>query len=112
MKCDIYEKTTTTGASGQQVATWTLQTSGQECDFSPDRTNTRVEPTQDEADRGFLFLPFDAVIDYGSRIYNVVNRHGEVLAEGPLEVMEIRPFTSYTGKIVHLQVKTKGVVEK
>lgn len=112
MRCDLLVKEVTYGQSGQPIASWKPLAERQRCMYSPDRTNTRIEPTQEEADRGFITLPYDSLIDYDVRVVNITNRYEEVIAPGPFEVLEIRPFTSYTGRVNQIQAKVKRVIER
>jgi hypothetical protein len=110
-KVDLYEKTTTTQASGQKLASWTLSQERTPCQYAPDRTYIRVNPTAEETEKVIFFLPASATIDYGYRLQNVVDRKNNVIFPGPFEIVTILSFPGYGGKLHHYLVKAELVIE-
>lgn len=112
--CDIYSKEVVESESGQKQPEWTLEVEGQICWNVPQKATVRVNPTSEQADKIILFLPITANIEYDSRIENLRTRFGvciPTLEEKSFEVKEIRPFSNFIGKPIHLQVKAESIIE-
>lgn len=110
-KADLYEKTVTVQPSGQRLASWTIAQEKAPCQYAPDRTYIRVNPTAEETDKVIFFLPAQVDVDYGYRIQNVVDKKGNVIFDGPFEVVAILQFPGYGGKLHHHLVKAELVIE-
>ena len=54
---------------------------------------------------------FEDKITYDSRLYNIRDSHGNVLEAGPLEIVSIVKRPGYSGRLNHLHVKARVVVE-
>lgn len=110
-KADIYEKTYEVQPSGQRKPTWVLSQEGMQCQFNPDRTSIRVNPTSEETEKVIVYLPADAVFDYTSRIQDIRDRKGTVILAGPFEVVKILSFPGYGGRLHHYYVQLETVIE-
>lgn len=110
-KIDIYNKTVEENESGQLFPTWALGIASQKCFFTPHAIDNRTSPTYEEAEHFSIFFPADAAVTYATRLYNLKDRYGNLIDAGPFLVEGIQPHQGFTGKIHHLLVKVKKVVE-
>jgi hypothetical protein len=110
-RLDIWKKTQTKNNAGQLSATWAIESSRVKCHHIPRVAVTRTKPTAEETETVTIFVPNDTVINYGSRIYNIVDRYGNLIEAGPLEVDSILRQPGFGGKIHHIALKAKRVIE-
>jgi hypothetical protein len=110
-RCDIWAKTQTANRAGQLAASWSIESSRIKCHYIPRVAVTRTKPTAEETETVTIFLPPDTEVAYGSRLYNIVDRYGNVIEEGPMEINAILKQPGFGGKIHHLALKAKRVIE-
>jgi hypothetical protein len=110
-RADIYNKTAVVSASGQKKPNWSLGFSDIQCHFIPRRATVRLQPTYDETEHVTLFFQSTAPVDYGKRIYNVKDKFGNIIEAGPMEIVAVLKHPGYTGKIRHIFVTAKRVIE-
>ena len=111
-KIDIYTRTTTTNAAGQQTMTYTLATTIKAF-FQSMSSERRILPYVDNIDEMQFYVSYkDAqYIDYNNRIQNVVDRYGNVIEAGPIEIVNIQKQTGYSGKVRHVFINGRRVAE-
>lgn len=112
-KCDIYSRTITTNAAGQKVGSFTVSNSATPCFFQTVASERRVAPYIDNVDEFELIIPhpYSSYLSYGGRIQNVVDRYGNVIEAGPFEIIEISKRTGFNGKVSHVLVRIRLIVE-
>lgn len=110
-KADVYIKTVVVSASGQEKPTWTLTDQSVPCIYFPVSTDIRLTPTIGERDKYKMMFPAEIVIDYGTRIYNIVDRWGNVIDPGPLEIVSFLKQEGFSGKIHHLALEVRRVIQ-
>jgi hypothetical protein len=109
---DIYQKSTSTNDAGQKTISFS-KTATVPAVFQSGISERRIEPYIDNIDEYKFYISYkDAqYISYNNRIENVRDRQGNVLEDGPLEIISIRKQMGFGGRLHHLVVKTKRVVE-
>lgn len=110
-KVNLYSKSSAENSAGQKAATWTLAVTSQKCHYVPRIAITRTKPTYEETESVTMIFPANASITYGTRFYNLVDRFGNVIEAGPMQVDAILKHAGYSGKIHHLAVTAKRVIE-
>jgi len=116
--CDIYQKSVVTNNAGQKVATFTkvdtvplhfqspsTQTTGGDRRLAPYVENIAVyEAIVPESNSQY--------ITYDNRIQNIKDRYGNVIEEGPYEIVALQPKFGWGGKRHHVCAILRRVVEK
>jgi hypothetical protein len=113
-KIDVYSRVSTRNDMGQENASWNLQTENQYCSYVPSASSTaiRTSPTIEEADYFTIFFPHDANISYTTRLKNLrVAVGGESIDSRWLQIMQIDKHVGFSGRIQHIQVRVKTVIE-
>jgi hypothetical protein len=117
-KGDIYTKSTSTNAAGQQYATFlkvdTISFQFQAPTSAPaGGDERRLSPYQDSIPKFEALVPkkSDANIVYGSRLQNIKDRYGNVVDSYIYEVVGIQPKFGFTGTKHHTLVTLRRVVE-
>lgn len=112
-KIDVYQKTTSVNDAGQKTVTYSLATAGAPAIFQSNSSERRVAPYVDNIDEFQFYIPheYSAYIDYNNRIKNVKDRYGNVLVSYPLEITNIEKKMGFNGKLHHLFVSARKVVE-
>ncbi len=111
-KIDVYQKTTATSAAGQKTITFNKAATIPAI-FQAQKSERRIEPYIDNIDQYEFYISYQDAqyITYNNRIQNVVDRFGNVLETGPLEIVSIRKYMGYKGKLHHYLITTRRVVE-
>lgn len=110
-KVDIYQKITTEQPSGQRTSIFTPLSVATKCIYFPVFSGTRMSPSIEQYDTFKLTLPAEAEVDYGSRFYNITDRVGNPVDAGPFEVDSLLRQEGFSGKIHHLSLIIKRVIE-
>lgn len=111
-KIDVYVKTTTTNAAGQRAVSYsksgTIQAKYQA--ISSDR---RTFPYVDNIDEVEFYISYKDLqyASYNNRIQNVIDRFGNVIEDGPVEIINIHKQTGLNGKVRHVLLTCRKVVE-
>ena len=76
-------------------------------------TERKLSPYIADVDEYQFYIPwqYNSIITYKSRILNVKDRYGNILETGPLEITEIEKKTSFSGKLHHILITARRVVE-
>ena len=111
-KADIHARTVTVNDAGQKIATFAL-TQNIPLYFQSNATERRLVPYVADIDEFQFYIPwqYNSIITYKNRIFNVKDRYGNVLEAGPLEITEIEKKTGFGGKLHHIIITARRVVE-
>lgn len=111
-KIDVYQKTTSNNAAGQKTITFSKAATIPAI-FQAQKSERRIEPYIDNIDQYEFYISYQDAqyITYSNRIQNVVDRAGNVLEAGPLEIISIKKYMGYKGKLHHFLITTRRVVE-
>jgi hypothetical protein len=109
---EIYAKNVTINQAGQKAITFS-KSSTIKCFFQANSSERRVAPYIDNIDYyQFYISNLDSqYITYNNRIYNIRDRNGNLIDAGPFEITNIEKKAGFTGKIHHLFITAKSVVE-
>ena len=115
---DIFQKTTTTNAAGQQYAAY-AKAESISFQFQTPSTNTstgderRMTPYQESIPKFEAIVPvtYSTYIDYGNRFQNIKDRNNTVIDSGKYEIVGIQPKFGISGKKHHIVVSLRKVVE-
>lgn len=115
---EVYAKTVTTNAAGQKVASFALaqtvpmhfqspstQTTGGDRRLAPYVENIAVY-------EAIVAGEYDSIINYENRVQNIKDRFGNVVEEGPFEIVAIQPKFGWGGKKHHICAILRRVVEQ
>jgi hypothetical protein len=110
---DVYSRSVTTNNAGQRIASWALSKSNVPCAFQPVSAERRVSPYVDNVEEYEILVPhsYANYFDYGYRVQDIEDRYGNSLRPGPFEVVEISRRTGFNGKLSHILVRLRQVVE-
>ena len=111
-KADIYTRTVTVNDAGQKMATFAY-TQNIPLYFQSNATERKLTPYVADVDEYQFYIPwqYNSVISYKNRIFNVKDRYGNILESGPLEITEIEKKTTFSGKLHHILITARRVVE-
>lgn len=111
-RADFYTKTTTTNAAGQRTYTYTLAGTVSVF-FQSMSSERRIIPYVDNVDEMQVYLSYvdKSLASYENRIQNIVDRFGNVIEAGPLEVVNVIYQTGFNGKIRQVLLNARKVVE-
>lgn len=109
---DVHILTEKTSAAGQVVKTYFYKETINAF-MMPGSHERDVSPYVKDVDQYHIHVPkqFDGAVTYGSRLFNVRDNGGTVIEAGPLEVLSIMKWTGPSGKLHHLHITAKVVVE-
>lgn len=111
-KIDIYNKITSTNAAGQKTITFN-KTATIPAIFQAQKSERRIEPYIDNIDQYEFYISHQDAryVSYNNRIQNVVDRYGNVIEAGPLEIISIKKYMGYKGRLHHYLITARRVVE-
>jgi hypothetical protein len=111
-KADIHARTVAVNDAGQKIATFAL-TQNIPLYFQSNATERRLVPYVADIDEFQFYIPwqYNSIITYKNRIFNVKDRYGNILEAGPLEITEIGKKTGFGGKLHHILITARRVVE-
>ena len=111
-KIDVYQKTTSNNAAGQKTITFSKAATIPAI-FQAQKSERRIEPYIDNIDQYEFYISYQdsQFITYNNRIQNVVDRAGNVLETGPVEIISIKKYMGYKGKLHLFLITTRRVVE-
>jgi head-tail adaptor len=109
---DIYQRTTTTNQAGQKTISFS-KAATIPAQFQSINSKRRIEPYIANIDEYEFYVSYQDLqyISYNNRIQNVMDRYGNVIETGPLEITNIQKYTGFGGRLHHLLVGTRRVVE-
>ncbi len=108
----IYQRTITTSAAGQKVITYSLASTVPAV-FQSNSSERRVAPYVDNIDEFQFYVSHQhsQYVDYNNRILNIYNRYNNLIEAGPLEITNIEKKMGWGGKLHHVFVTARKVVE-
>lgn len=109
---DIYQKFTDVNAAGQKTISFTKSATIPAI-FQSGISERRIEPYIENIEEYRFYISYQDVkyITYNNRIENVKDRYGNVIETGPLEIVSIRKQMGFSGRLHHLILITRRVVE-
>ena len=110
---DIYKKTVVKNAVGQKKPTWTFS-KNIKCSFTPksdSRSFRRASITQENSEDFNIFMP-SIDLDIDDRLMNIKDRFGNIIYIGPFEIIEIWKQPGFSGKVHHLSITIREVIEQ
>jgi hypothetical protein len=110
---DVYSRSVTTNSAGQKIGSWSLSESNVPCAFQPVSSERRVAPYIDNVEEYELLIPhtYASYFQYGYRVQDIKDRYNTTLIAGPFEVVDIARRTGWNGKLSHILVRIRLVVE-
>jgi hypothetical protein len=109
---DVYQKISSTNAAGQKTITFT-KLATIPASYQSGVSERRIEPYIENIEEYKFYISYQDtnVISYNNRISNVKDRYGNVIETGPLEIISIRKQMGFGGRLHHLIVSARRVVE-
>ena len=109
---DVYQKISDTNAAGQKTITFT-KTATIPASYQSGVSERRIEPYIENIEEYKFYISYQDsnYISYNNRILNVKDRQGNVLESGPLEIISIRKQMGFGGRLHHIIVGARRVVE-
>lgn len=109
---DVYTKTTVVNAAGQKTVTF-AKAATIPAVFQANASERRVVPYLENIDEYRFYVSHNdaGYISYNNRIFNVIDRHGNVLEAGPLEIVNIEKKTGFGGRLHHILINARRVAE-
>jgi len=112
-RVDLYKRVWTKDDYGQKIGSWALTDKEVPCYATPGQSSIiRMSPTIDPIDYFDFIFPYNTNIDYNTRLKMLISGiRKEVFYDKTLEVVRMERFPSYTGKVTHIGVNAKTVIE-
>ena len=111
-KIDVYTKTISVNAAGQRATTYTLSGTVKAL-YQAMSSERRVAPYTDNIDEIEFYISYKdaSYASYSNRIKNVVDRYGNVIEIGPVEIVNIHKQLGLNGKVRQVLLTCRKVVE-
>jgi hypothetical protein len=111
-KIGIYTRSITTNGAGQRVTTFTFD-SDIKAMFQSVSSERRIAPYNANIDEFQFYISHTnaSLADYGNRIQNVRDRYSNVIEAGPFEIINIEKKMGFNGKVNHILMTARKVVE-
>jgi hypothetical protein len=111
-KISVYTRTTSTNDAGQRTVDFTLA-SNVKAYFQSVSSERRIAPYTANIDEFQFYISHKDQLyaDYGNRIQNVVDRYSNVIEAGPFEIINIEKKIGFNGKVTHVLLTTRRVIE-
>lgn len=111
-KIDVYIKTSTTNAAGQRTMTYSKSGTIQ-AQYQAVSSDKRTFPYVENIDEVEFYISYKDLqyASYSNRIQNIVDRYGNVIEAGPVEIINIHKQTGLNGKVRHVLLTCRKVVE-
>lgn len=109
---DIHTKTITVNDAGQKTVSFSKAATIPAV-FQSNSSERRVVPYIENIDEYQFYISYkDAeYISYNNRITNVKDRYGNIIETGPLEIVNIEKKMGFGGRLHHIFINTRRVVE-
>ena len=109
---DVYQKITESNAAGQKTISFT-KLATIPASYQSGVSERRIEPYIENIEEYKFYVSYQdaGCISYNNRISNVKDRYGNVIETGPLEIISIRKQMGFSGRLHHLVVGARRVVE-
>lgn len=100
--------TKTTNAAGQKVSGSTpSSTAVVPCTFLYLATDEKITPVVEKEDIIEIIIGDSHTPTYDQQIANIKDRFGNIIEAGPLEIIGIKKYAGYQGKLHHYRLRTK-----
>lgn len=111
-KIDVYTKTTSTNAAGQRTTTYSIAGTIQAL-YQAMSSERRTYPYTDNIDEIEFYISYkdSTYASYSNRIQNVIDRYGNVIETGPVEIVNIHRQVGLNGKVRQVLLTCRKVVE-
>jgi uncharacterized protein YneR len=111
-KIDVYTKTISVNAAGQRATTYTKAGTVQAL-YQAMSSERRTYPYTDNIDEIEFYISYKDLVyaSYSNRIINVVDRYGNVIEVGPVEIVNIHKQIGLNGKVRQILLTCRKVVE-
>lgn len=111
-KIDVYTKTISVNAAGQRTTTYTKAGTVQAL-YQAMSSERRTYPYTDNIDEIEFYISYKDLTyaSYSNRIRNVVDRYGNVIEVGPVEIVNIHKQIGLNGKVRQILLTCRKVVE-
>lgn len=111
-KMDVYTRTTTTNNAGQITTTYTKAATIKSL-YQAMSSERRVYPYVDNVDEIEFYISHrdQQYATYNNRIQNVLDRFGNVIEAGPVEIVNIHKQIGLNGKVRQILLTCRKVVE-
>jgi hypothetical protein len=109
---DIYQKIIDVNAAGQKTITFT-KSATIPASYQSGVSERRIEPYIQNIEEYKFYISYQdaGYVTYNNRILNVKDRNGNVIETGPLEITSIRKQMGFGGRLHHLILGARRVVE-
>lgn len=109
---DVYTKTISTNAAGQRTTNYTLAGTIKSL-YQAISSERRTYPYTTNIDEIEFYISYkDATFaSYSNRIQNVIDRYGNVIESGPVEIVNIHKQVGLNGKLRQVLLTCRKVVE-
>lgn len=110
---DVYSRTATENAAGQRISSWSLGQSNVPCSLQPITSERRISPYVDNVEEYEIAVPhpYASAFEYGYRVQDINDRYGNTIVAGPFEVTDIIRRPGFNGKVHHIIIRLRLVVE-
>lgn len=111
-KIDVYTKTTSTNAAGQRTTTYSIAGTIQAL-YQAMSSERRTYPYTDNIDEIEFYISYKdlSYASYSNRIQNIIDRYGNVIETGPVEIVNIHKQVGLNGKVRQVLLTCRKVVE-
>lgn len=107
-KCTFNTYTETSNAAGQKVYSATPSvTKTVRCQFLYLATDNKTTPVEENEDIIEILVGDDIAPTYKQQIVNIKNKYGTIIEAGPLEIIGIKKYAGYGGKLHHYRLRTR-----
>lgn len=111
-KADIYKRTVVVNDAGQRTLTYSfLETIP--VVFQAMASERRTGPYIANIDEYQMYVPYkyNEYISYDYQVNNIIDRYGNVLETGPMEIIAIQKKMGFSGRLHHIFVTIRRAVE-
>jgi hypothetical protein len=110
---DLYKNISSTNNAGQKYNNWSVYKEKIPCVLQPVSSERRVTPYIANIDEYEVLVPhsYASYFSYGYRIDGIKDRYNTAIVTGPFEIVEINRRTGWNGKLSHILVRIRLVVE-
>jgi hypothetical protein len=111
-KIGVYTKSVEVNNAGQRVTTF-VYNSDIKALFQSVSSERRIAPYNANIDEFQFYISHtnSLLADYGNRIENVRDRYSNVIEAGPFEIINIEKKMGFNGKVNHILLTARKVVE-
>lgn len=111
-KIDVFTKTISVNEAGQRTTDYTKSGTIQAL-YQAMSSERRTYPYTDNIDEIEFYVSYKDIsyVSYSNRIKNVIDRYGNVIEAGPVEIVNIHKQIGLNGKVRRILLTCRKVVE-